>query len=39
MTVIILAGIALALAVAAIIVTTVILLQGRPYRGRRGGAS
>jgi hypothetical protein len=39
MTVTILAGIALALAAAAMIVTTVALLQGRAYRRRRGDAS
>jgi hypothetical protein len=33
------AGIALALAAAAMIVTTVALLQGRAYRRRRSGAS
>jgi hypothetical protein len=37
MTVIILAGIAMALAIATIIVTTAALLQGRAHRGR--GAS
>jgi hypothetical protein len=39
MTVTVLAGIALALASAAMIVTTVALLQGRAHRKRRGGAS
>lgn len=39
MTVTILAGIALALAVATAVVTTVNLLQARAHRGRHGGES